>query len=131
MHLLADSPNSEFARVLRSTFAASGVRWVDRGSANYELRVGPERFSQRNLSVNAQARAAEFDLQMSVEFLVRRPGGEVVMLRTTAAANKQMENDPRDVVGKTEEVRVLRAELRSELAAQVLRRISFFAASGE
>jgi LPS-assembly lipoprotein len=65
MHLISESPNSELTRVLsNATFAASGVTWVERGEATYILRLGPERFSQRNLSVNAQARAAEFDLQM-------------------------------------------------------------------
>lgn len=129
MHLLSDSPNSEFTRTLRATFAASGVQWVDRSEATYLLRLGPEQFSQRNLSVNSQARAAEFDLQMRTNFLVLDAGNQVVMGRTTAAVNKQMENDPGNVVGKAEEVRVLRSEMRGELAAQVLRRISFFAAS--
>ena len=55
--------------------------------------------------------------------------GKVVMERSTAAVNKQMENDPQNVVGKAEEVRVLQGELRNELASQVLRRISFFAAN--
>ncbi len=131
MHLQTQSPNSEFTRVLESTFAASGVTWVDRSAASYVLRIGPEEFSQTNLSVNAQARAAEFDLQMRTTFSVYDSAGERIMPATTAAVNKQMENDPRNVVGKAEEVRVLRNELRGELAAQVLRRISFFAASIE
>jgi LPS-assembly lipoprotein len=131
MHLVSESPNSEFTRVLESTFAASGVTWVDRADASHVLRLGPEEFSQTNLSVNAQARAAEFDLQMRATFVVVDRAGKPVMPATTAAVNKQMENDPRNVVGKAEEVRVLRSELRSELAAQILRRISFFAASIE
>lgn len=131
MHLLSNSPNGEFTRVLQATFAASGVEWVDLDEADYVVRLGPERFSQRNLSVNAEARAAEFDLQMSTDFVVSDKEGQNSMPRTTASVNKQMENDPRNVVGKAEEVRVLRGELRGELAAQVLRRISFFAASTE
>ena len=102
MHLATANPNAEISRVVSTTFSASGIEWSDRATANYQLSLGPERFSQRNLSVNAQARAA---------------------------VNKQMENDPQNVVGKAEEVRILRSELRRELAAQILRRISFFAAS--
>jgi LPS-assembly lipoprotein len=131
MHLISESPNSELTRVLAATFAASGVTWVERGEADYILRLGPERFSQRNLSVNAEARAAEFDLQMRAAFVVNDADGKVVMARDTAAVNKQMENDPENVVGKAEEVRILRGELRGELAAQIFRRISFFAASEE
>lgn len=129
MHLISQNPNGELSRIVESTFSASGVTWTDRADANYVLRIGPEDFSQRNLSVNAQARAAEFDLQMRVDFVVFDNAGKVVMERTTAAVNKQMENDTQNVVGKAEEVRVLQVELRNELASQVLRRISFFAAS--
>jgi len=48
---------------------------------------------------------------------------------TTVSVIKQMENDPRNVVGKAEEVRILRSEMRSELVQQMIRRIGFFAAS--
>ncbi|MFK8043240.1 LPS assembly lipoprotein LptE [Congregibacter sp.] len=131
MYLASNDPNGELTRIVESTFSASGIVWVPREEAQHILRLGPEMFSQRNLSVNAQARAAEFDLQMSADFMVFDSNRELVMERSTAAVNKQMENDPQNVVGKAEEVRVLQGELRRELAAQILRRISFFAANVE
>jgi len=131
MHLLTDNPNAELARVVDSSFSANGVTWQSRDQATHQLRLGPERFSQRNLSVNAQARAAEFDLVMSAEFVVLDGAGRIVMPRTSATVNKQMENDPQNVVGKAEEVRILQAELRRELAGQILRRIAFFAANAD
>jgi len=129
MHLVSASPNSELTRILRATFATNGVQWSERDEAAYTLRLGPEDFSQRNLSINAEARAAEFDLQMRASFSVFDSRGRAVIAGDTAMVNKQMENDPRNVVGKAEEVRILREELRGELAAQIFRRISFFAAS--
>ncbi len=131
MYLASNDPNGELTRIVKSTFSASGIIWVPREEAQHILRLGPERFSQRNLSVNAQARAAEFDLVMSTEFIVFGSDREQVMERTSASVNKQMENDPQNVVGKAEEVRVLQGELRRELATQILRRISFFAANVE
>jgi LPS-assembly lipoprotein len=129
MYLVSENPNGELTRIVESTFSASGVVWTPRAEATHVLRLGPEAFSQRNLSVNAEARAAEFDLQMRASFVVFDAQGRVVMQNATAAVNKQMENDTQNVVGKAEEVRVLRNELRSELANQILRRISFFAAN--
>ena len=41
-----------------------------------------------------------------------------------ATVNRQMLNDPRNVVGKTEELRLLRDEMRRDLAAQIVRRLS-------
>ena len=103
----------------------------DSKSANYSVVLGPERFSQRNLSLNSEARAAEFELTMRSTFSVRNSNGKTVIEDTTSSVVKQMENDPRNVVGKAEEIRILKGEMRSELAQQIMRRIAFFAAAQE
>ncbi|MEH6634394.1 MAG: LPS assembly lipoprotein LptE [Halioglobus sp.] len=129
MHLVTGNPNGEFTREVQSRFAANGVQWVEKERANFILTISPERFSQRNLSLNSEARAAEFELTMSAEFTVRDANDDEVMPSTDVAVVKQMENDPRNVVGKAEEVRLLKGEMRSELAQQIMRRIGFFASS--
>lgn len=129
MHLETPSPNSELSRVVRTRFTASGIRWLPASEAAYTLDLGHERFSQRNLSINAQARAAEFELTLRTTFAVRDSDGEVLLPPDDAIITKQMENDPRNVVGKAEEIRILRGEMRVELAQQIMRRIAFFAAS--
>ena len=68
---------------------------------------------------------------MKTNFSVDGVSGEEVIEASSAAVIKQMENDPRNVVGKAEEIRILKAEMRTELAQQILRRIVFFAASAE
>ena len=128
MHLVSASPNGELTRVLRATFSTSGVIWSERSEATHVLYLGPEAFSRRNLSVNAEARAAEFDLVMRASFRVVDQGNKPLMPDTQAVVNKQMENDPRNVVGKEEEVRVLRGRVacrprRPDLSShQLLRR---------
>ena len=129
MYLVTNNPNGEFSRELQSVFTANSVLWVDRKEANYLVTIGPEKFQQRNLSLNAQARAAEFELTLSASFSVADANGTEAMESTRASVIKQMENDPRNVVGKAEEVRILRAEMRTELVHQISRRISFYAAS--
>jgi len=49
---------------------------------------------------------------------------DVPPLEGTASVSQQMLNDPRNVVGKTEEMRLLREEMRRDLAAQIVRRVS-------
>ena len=129
MHLVTGNPNSEFSREVLSRFAANGVNWTDRDVANFSLVLSPERFSQRNLSLNAEARAAEFELTMSAQFTVLNADRTDAMPQTNVSVIKQMENDPRNVVGKAEEVRLLKIEMRSELAQQIMRRIGFYASS--
>ena len=129
MHLLSDNPNGELCREIQSTFAANGVVWVDIEEANFLLQLGPEKFSLRNLSLNAQARAAEFELTLATHFAVDDASGAEVMESAKASVVKQMENDPRNVVGKAEEMRILRVEMRTELVNQIMRRIGYFAIS--
>jgi len=129
MHLVTGNPNSELAREVRNQFAAQGVNWVERDQANYLLRLENEQVSQRNLSLNAQARAAEIELTMKTRFTVIGPGGEEAIPQTEATIIKQMENDPANIVGKEEEARLLKQEMRVELARQILRRIAFFASA--
>ncbi len=130
MYLISGNSNTELPRELRALFSASGIQWAtERGEANYLLRLGPEQFNRRNLSINAEARAAEFELTMLCTFSVQDAEGNEVMPDTTASVVRQMENDPRNVVGKAEEIRILKGEMRTNLAQQILRRIGFFAAS--
>ncbi len=129
MHLDSNNPNAELSREIYNQFATQGVNWVDRDEANYILRIGPERMSQRNLSLNAQARASEIELTMRTQFAVLAPDGSVVIQPADATIVKQMENDPSNIVGKTEEARLIRSEMRVEIAQQMLRRIAFFASA--
>lgn len=129
LHLTTENPNSEFSRELQSRFSANGIEWVEHSEAAYILELGPERFSQRNLSLNSQARAAEFELTMQANFAVRAGDGSLAMEPADAVVVKQMENDPRNVVGKAEEIRILQTEMRGELSQQILRRIGFHAAA--
>ena len=129
MHLVTGDPNGELSREVRTSFAAGGVRWEQsREEANYSLVLGSERFSQRNLSISADARAAEIELTLSAQFSVKDASGRQVIPPTTASVIQHMENDPSNVVGKTEELRILNSEMRAELARQMMRRIGFFAA---
>lgn len=129
LYLATPNPNNEISRAVISNFAANGVTWVPREQANFIVILGPERFSRRNLSLNADARAAEIELGLRMQFSVQDPEGNEVLETSDASVFKQMENDPSNVVGKAEEVRILQGEMRTELAQQIMRRIGFFAAS--
>ncbi|MEH6608840.1 MAG: LPS assembly lipoprotein LptE [Halioglobus sp.] len=129
MSLVTANPNSEFSREVQARFSANGIVWVGKDEAAYILKLGPEGFSQRNLSLNAEARAAEFELTMKTNFSVLAASGAEEIGNSDAIVIKQMENDPRNVVGKSEEVRILKTEMRTELAQQIMRRIGFYAAS--
>ncbi len=131
MNLVTGNPNGEFSRNVSALFAANGVQWTDSDSANFSLVLSPERFEQRNLSLNAEARVAEIELTMSSQFRVLDASKAEVMPPTIVSVVKQMENNPRNVVGKEGEMRLIQTEMYAELAEQIMRRIAFFAASSQ
>ncbi len=131
MHLVTGNPNGEFSQTVRTVFTTNGIQWTDRANANYALLLGPDKFTQTNLSLNREARVSQLELTMQTTFSVLDANGQEVMPDTTAVVMRQMENDPRNVMGKSEEIRILQSEMRTELAQQMIRRIGFFATSGK
>lgn len=131
MHLVTGNPNGEFSQTVRTVFTTNGIQWTDRANANYALLLGPDKFTQTNLSLNREARVSQLELTLQTTFSVLDANGQEVMPDTTAVVMRQMENDPRNVMGKSEEIRILQSEMRTELAQQMIRRIGFFATSGK
>lgn len=129
MQLVSGNPNSEFSRAVFTRFAINGVQWQEAGFANYRLDLGNEQFRQSNLSIGADARISEFELTMSATFKIANAKGEIIMAATTVTVVRQMENDPRNVVGTESELRLLQSEMRNELADKILRRIGFYASN--
>lgn len=94
----------------------------DTAAASHRLEVGGETSSERAISVNATARAGEYELVMSVQFQLRR-GAEIVLQPQQLTTSKVYLADPENAVAKNEEAELIRTEMRKELAQQILRRL--------
>ena len=122
--VLSAAPNSEFTSQLRTALSRLGASVVEPSEAILILQVGTERFEQRNLSLTARARAAELELRASVNFSLQL-GEQWLIESETLTVVDQMLNDPLNVVGKTEELRLLQGELRATLVEALTRRIDY------
>jgi LPS-assembly lipoprotein len=122
LQLMSSQPRSELTREVSRALSATGLMLLEEGDAALTLRLQPEQFTQRNLSLTAQARAAELELTLFTNFTLNQPESDPIEARATVI--RQMLNDPRNVVGKTEEMRLLREEMRRDLADQIARRVS-------
>ena len=123
IRLISSQPRAELTREVTKELLANGLIITDEADALVSLTLQPEQFSQRNLSLTAQARAAELELKLASDFILTQAERDPVIARVTV--NRQMLNDPRNVVGKTEELRLLREEMRRDLASQIVRRVSY------
>ena len=124
IQLISSQSRSELTREVSRALTAIGLVLVTdaEDEAVLTLTLQPEQFSQRNVSLTAQARAAELELTLAADFALVQPERDIIDARATVT--RQMLNDPRNVVGKTEEIRLLREEMRRDLAAQIARRLS-------
>ncbi len=127
LHLQSNSPNSEMTRALRDGAARAGVEWLDRGDANFVVRLGDERFERSNLTIGTNARAAEFELKMTASLAVIAADGTELMPSTDMTTYRIITNDPENIAGKAEEARLARQEMREELTQQMLRKLRFLA----
>ena len=122
LQLISSQPRSELTREVSRALSATGLMLLEEGDAMLTLVLQPEQFTQRNVSLTAQARAAELELTLFADFMLNQQESDPIDARATVT--RQMLNDPRNVVGKTEEIRLLREEMRRDLADQIARRIS-------
>ena len=122
LQLISSQPRSELTREVSRALSATGLMLLEEGDAMLTLVLQPEQFMQRNVSLTAQARAAELELTLSADFTFNQQASDPIDARATVT--RQMLNDPRNVVGKTEEIRLLREEMRRDLADQIARRVS-------
>ena len=116
---------TDIRNALIQLFDSGGVRIQPAGgSAGALLRVGDERFDRRVLSVDPDTgKESEFELVYRVAFRVTGAEGEELVPEQTVSLIRDYVFDADAVLGKSREQNVLRAEMRRDAAAQIVRRI--------
>lgn len=134
LQLNAVQPNSSFNRILREMLASAGVEVrtaelpatagepLPPRQADYILIIGEEETSSRTATINSRARAAQYDLRMSISFTLNTRDETLIGPRTLSVERRYAE-DITNVSGSNEEVELLQAEMRRELASQLLRQL--------
>ena len=117
------NPNNELSRELRRALISNKVTLVDDNeSGRYHLGIGGESSHERVLSVNANARAGEYELILQAPVQLSRDG-QLAFGPEVFSVSRVYLADPENAVAKNEEAQLIRAELRRELSQQILRRL--------
>lgn len=125
LQLEAPGGNTDIVREVRRMLGNNQVELVegdDTSAELYRLGIGGESSSERAISVNASARAGEYELNMAVPFQLRQ-GNQLLLGPETLSVSRVYLADPENAVAKNEEALLIRNELRRELALQLLRRL--------
>jgi len=130
LQLSLEQPNSELSRLLRSNLEAAGVTISlveDVGAAESEsnialLLITNEQVVSRPVTVNARARAAQYELRMSITIALGQSTGYVIEPEALVVQRIYFE-DIENISGNREEVEIISAEMRRELVNRLMRRL--------
>ena len=122
-YLHTSEPNSEFFSSLREALRVRGLQVVNTPQqAGAQLIITEDSSGQRVLSVSARNTPREFEVFYSVTFSLQS-GTERLIEPESLVVTRSYTYDETQVLGKSQEERVLRRALATDLARQVVRRI--------
>lgn len=119
----ASSPNEQLVQQIGSALQNAGVQISTDMSSNYTLHIGEEQYISRPATVNGRARAVQYDLQLAFEYSLARQD-TLLIPSETIAANRTHFEDIANISGSSEELTMLREEMRTELVERLLRRVA-------
>ena len=122
-------PNSEFSRILRRDLEATGIHTVisdlskePNEETEHELIIGNEVISNRPVTINSRARAAQYEMRLSIEVALTK--NQAFLFEPEALfVDRVFFEDIQNITGNQEEIRIISSEMRQDLVSQVIRRI--------
>lgn len=125
VHVSCSKPSGiEFAQELRYHLKRQGVELkANAPEAHYSVVILSRNSERRVASVGASARATEYLLVETVDFRVLDPAGQQLLPATTLRAERSLDFDENQVIGKADEAALIQTELRNDLVRQLSLRL--------
>lgn len=129
IQLILQQPSSELSGLLRQNLESAGVA-VELADSPQDskpdvamLSVTDEQVVSRPVTVNPRARAAQYELRMSVTIALGKNASYLIEPEPLVVQRIYFE-DIENITGNREEVEIISAEMRRELINQLMRRIA-------
>lgn len=117
----AGDPHGYLARKVASRLHDSGSRVVDKGPII--INIGKEDVTRRSTAYTPQARVAEFELIMQVNYWIDMRDPAIRIAERKIQVAKSYSYDPTNPSGKSEEENLLKQEMRRDIADQLMREL--------
>lgn len=118
-----EQPNSEFSRLLRRSLDVANVETTIGMSATVPtLNLSSEQVVSRPITVNPRARAAQYEIRLSLQMSLVM-NGEFVIPQQSLIVQRNYFEDIANIAGNREEVDIITAEMRRDLVNQLMRRL--------
>jgi LPS-assembly lipoprotein len=124
LHLTAENARGELMGIFERNLASRGTRLVDsRDLAPWTMNIMSERFSRRVASTTGDISVAKYELILQVRFNLSASDGELLIPPATMVVERVYDYDSSNLVGSDAEERLLRQEMRAEIADSIIYRI--------
>ena len=120
-----EQPNSELSRLLRRSLEVADVTIEALRLTNSDapvLVVSNEQRVSRPITVNSRARAAQYQMRLSINIALGSSDKTLIPPQTLMVERIYFE-DIANIAGTQEEVEIITAEMRRELVNQLMRRL--------
>ncbi|MCS5594532.1 MAG: LPS assembly lipoprotein LptE [Porticoccaceae bacterium] len=124
LHIATQASHNIFVSELTRALDVYGVDVVSSAAdASYSVVIVDFRQNRRIGTLNSSARAAEYQLNEDVDFLITDPSGAPLTKLLTASVERSYEIEERDILSSDNEERLVRIEMREEIVRQILNRL--------
>ena len=104
---------------VRRNFEYAGVKVEP--DAELSVQLLDERLERRSVSVTEQARTAEYELTLDVQYQVSGSDGRMLIPARWIQSRRNYRFDRFNIIGSSEEQALLEKEMRNEVAQQIIR----------
>lgn len=123
MHLSSVKAHSPVLKELKNKLAHNNVRLVNEtNDVVTKLRVLPEQFQRRTLSLFPNGQLAEYELLYKVSVEVAQPGSDIQ--RFDVELSREFQDDPNNGLAKQRERELILSELRALAADRILAQLN-------
>lgn len=128
LQFYSEQPNSELTRLLSRSLISADVNVTEVGLGEEDssialLGIANEQISNRPVTINPRARAAQVELRLSVDMALML-NGKSLLESETLSVERTYFQDVENISGNQEEAEIISAELRRELINQMMRRLA-------
>jgi LPS-assembly lipoprotein len=124
LYIATQAADNIFVSELTRALDVYGIDVVSSAAqANYAVVIVDFRENRRIGTLNASARAAEYQLNEDVDFLITDPSGTPLTSLLTASVERSYEIEESDILSSDNEERLVRREMREEIVRQILNRL--------
>ena len=123
-----NSHNSQgtFTKALRNALVSQQATLPAKADdAAYQLLVIDANSISRTASITSSARAAEYMVVEEATIGIVGKGGETLLPDTVLRAERSLDFDENQIIGKSEEVKLVKKELINDLVRQAISRLQY------